>query len=156
MASNPETPGRIQLYKHAYPKTGARLLPVHCSGNDFVPWCIVVIIPSEKDFPPYPAFFPYKLETMCIPSHTVSRTEAIDVMKESLINKVLSAALGKHVREKLDELLAEEAQLRYTKKMAQRIWKHWWDALSNPYNPFGKRRLIREFDDLLTLDSPMK
>lgn len=98
---------------------------------------------------------------------TISRIEVISILKNLInnhhinnnVNGIAFAYMNipgfaprresyMHLLEqKLESLLEEEAKERMTKKIANIIYKAWYDANSNPYNPICKRRLIREFNE---------
>lgn len=97
---------------------------------------------------------------------TISRIEVISILKNLINNPQIDNVNGialaymnipgfaprresyMHLLEqKLESLLEEEAKERMIKKIANIIYKAWYDANSNPYNPICKRRLIREFNE---------
>ena len=78
------------------------------------------------------------------------RREAIDIMKSILARKQeITEFIYNHILNKVDELLDEEANDRYIKHCGMRIQQACYDALSNPYTIFGKKRLLREFDTVV-------
>lgn len=149
----------MEVYKYAYPTALDGILKV-VSGTGNVEWTIVVFLnyPDYKihsiEKCHYAVYLPYRVETskiMCY-SHTISRLEAIKILK-IVVNQRDSVYVGDHLRtiigKRLQELLEEEAQDRFVKRFAKNIYKCWYDACSNPYNPIGRKRILRDFEDLV-------
>lgn len=148
----------MQVYKHAYRTNMTGILKVDTGTTELWTFAIFLDYPHyeqghiEKCH--YPVYLPYKLETMCIPSYFISRLESIKVLKDTLRfsqGRDIAECIKTKLNKKLEKLLEEEANYRYVKQSARRIYKSWYHALSNPYTIFGKKRLLREFDSLQSI-----
>lgn len=50
----------------------------------------------------------------------------------------------------LDHIMELYASRELYCRVKHIIWKNWYDACGNPYNPIGKKRLLREFNEFCT------
>jgi hypothetical protein len=76
--------------------------------------------------------------------------EAICCLKQVLCIKHPDS-FQTHLVSKLEQLLIEESQYRYKRKMCDRIYNAWYDALSSPYTRVGKKRILNQYYELTSL-----
>lgn len=82
----------------------------------------------------------------------ITRLEMISIIKNALnkYNYISYFELMKiWLVSRLESLLEDEALERYKNKCVKKIYQSVYDAYLNPYTIIGKKRLLRDFDNLL-------
>lgn len=150
------------MYKHAHPRgNGQELLKVSYEkldlyGSGASDYTTVIMLKNAMH-PHYSTYLTYDMDdrsqSLLVKHRSLSRMESITLLKELMRPEEL-AHIGQRVQQKLldklEELLEEEAQVRRRQSCATKIYRCWYDACSNPYNPICQRRLLREFQGLVS------
>lgn len=145
----------MDVYKHIYPNTLDGILKIkNIEGFTLVIFLNYRNFRDSIEKYHYPIYIPYHLESSPLIkfSHHISMSEAITILKIVINYKesvYMTNEMRKDILDFLQNLLEQEAQKRCIKHAANVIYKYWYDARSNPYNVLGKKRILKEFYNLL-------
>jgi hypothetical protein len=80
----------------------------------------------------------------------IENQQAIVFLKSALKMHSKDCVFRDYILALLEDCLYIEMNRRYQRAIAMKIYRAWWDARSNPYHPLGKKRLLKEFEDLVS------
>jgi hypothetical protein len=149
----------MEVYRHAYAPTRLTIKVKDVTGVLYYPnqTCTLVIKlktrAGERDRATIVPSITSPV-SMLVYSHSLTRVESIRLIKSILQVKEEylvrdDYTIKHHLNEVLQQLIDQEAEYMRITNYVKKIYKAWYDARYNPYTIIGRKRLLREFEEMI-------